>query len=168
MSEEQILMSTVKSNPTCLTCNKSFANGKSLATHRRKFHTYSELVDKLNDSDETVDKSTSSVKNEPEKIGNVKDQASQIPQKLERTDISAINLCYRLTPRIDLCDVVEILTYFSDSRTRMIFLTDDEKMFLTTLIEECNIMKVFYEIRDNCDLVRKILTKIHLAKNKIC
>ena len=159
MAEDQQPTTSVENSPVCLTCNKKFANAKSLATHNRKFHNNSKV--KSNDS-ENIE--FPAILEELNKNYATDFNSSAFTKKMKRSDISAGSLCYRLTPRIDLCDVVEILTYFTDlSNREMSFLTDCEKIFLMELIREVNVLKVFDVIRDNTDMVRGIIKKIHLA-----
>ena len=157
MSEEKPSVNTTNTAPTCLSCNKNFANLKSLATHRRKFHTNSDV--KLNDDNLRELPTTLEELNKP-----TKSTMTSISHRMKRSEISPGSLCYRLTPRIDMCDVVEILNYFTDlENSEMRYLSEDEVLFLTALVKEDNILKVYNAVRDNTDIVRKIIKKINLA-----
>ena len=163
----------------CLLCGTSYKNLHSYWSHKSTYHrkkpeyeywTDKELTDndpKIKDPPNTPTSSRAeSVQPETVQLDTVKSEAPEPPpKKLKRGKVSAAGLCYRLTPNIDLSDITQILTLFKDlTRYELNFLDDDEKMYLGEMIRKTDLLKVFDEVRQDADKVRRIVKKLHVAK----
>ncbi len=164
--------------PACPVCEKTFANPKSLATHKNKWHKRTTAV--------ILDSSNINVEESPNKLqsllseavlkdvyeelkwsSNCISQKKRLPKnpktilKRHKKSISAGELCHMLRPNLNLPDVIDIISYFTNlTQQELSFLNENEKVYIKSLIEERYILKVFDGIREDCDYIRKIIGKI--------
>ena len=156
----------------CLICGLSYKTRNSYSSHKSRYHR--KKPEYWTDKDPVNKPTTSKIETvQPETVQPVKSEVPDTvkseapeppPKKLKRGKVSAAGLCYRLTPNIDLSDITQILTLFKDlTRYELNFLKEDEKMYLGEMIRQTDLLKIFDEVRQDADKVRRIVRKLHVA-----